>query len=258
MGRRRAERQPRSCRRRSDRAADAAGGDTALPAAGRQPRSSACFRNRERRGERCDHRLRLGQSALGGQGVRARRARGGARPADRGDQRSRTRCGGPTAWCCPASAPSPIAGAGSTRVAGMVEALERERARARPAVPRHLRRHAAHGRARPRIRGDRRGSAGSAARSTGSRPSDPSLKIPHMGWNTLNAAAAASAARRHRDRAGRAARLFRAFLSPQVGASAPISSREADYGGPVTAIVGRDTMVGTQFHPEKSQRLGLR
>ena len=87
-------------------------------------------------------------------------------------------------------------------------------------------------------------------------PTDPSLKIPHMGWNTLDVARAASAARRHRARAAGAARLFRAFLSAEAAQRADLVA-EADYGGPVTAIVGRDNMVGTQFHPEKSQKLGL-
>ncbi len=87
-------------------------------------------------------------------------------------------------------------------------------------------------------------------------PSDPNLKIPHMGWNTLNV-----------DRAHPL--LDGLTLGPQglhayfvhsyelkVADRADLVA-EADYGGPVTAIVARDNIVGTQFHPEKSQRLGL-
>ena len=88
-------------------------------------------------------------------------------------------------------------------------------------------------------------------------PADPELKIPHMGWNTLNAA------KPHPLLDGIAvgpqglhAYFVHSYhLKPDRRADLVA---EADYGGPVTAIVGRDTMVGTQFHPEKSQRLGLR
>jgi glutamine amidotransferase len=88
-------------------------------------------------------------------------------------------------------------------------------------------------------------------------PANPQLKIPHMGWNTLDAA------RPHPLLDGIAvgptglhAYFVHSFhLKP---AQRTDLVAEADYGGPVTAIVGRDTMVGTQFHPEKSQRLGLK
>ena len=87
-------------------------------------------------------------------------------------------------------------------------------------------------------------------------PKDPSLKIPHMGWNTL-------------DRKKPHALLEGIALGPQglhgyfvhsfelKPADASDLVAQAEYGGPVTAIVGRDNIVGTQFHPEKSQKLGL-
>jgi imidazole glycerol-phosphate synthase subunit HisH len=88
------------------------------------------------------------------------------------------------------------------------------------------------------------------------RPADPELKIPHMGWNTLDVV------RPHPLLGGLP-------LGPQglhayfVHSFALNPSRrsdlvaQADYGGAVTAVVGRDNIVGTQFHPEKSQKLGL-
>lgn len=85
-------------------------------------------------------------------------------------------------------------------------------------------------------------------------PSDPALKIPHMGWNDLVPG---------RDHpvlqglyAGSHAYFVHSFhLRPATPESLLAS---ADYGGPVVAAVGRDNMVGTQFHPEKSQATGLR
>jgi glutamine amidotransferase len=88
------------------------------------------------------------------------------------------------------------------------------------------------------------------------QPSDPRLKIPHMGWNTL------AACRDHPVLAGiptgpdgwHAYFVHSYHLVPQDAASHVATT---DYGGTVTAMVGRDNVVGTQFHPEKSQTLGL-
>jgi glutamine amidotransferase len=87
-------------------------------------------------------------------------------------------------------------------------------------------------------------------------PRDPSLKIPHMGWNTLNVV------RPHPlldglplGPEGRHAYFVHSYaLKPAQRADL---FADADYGGAVTAIVARDNIFGTQFHPEKSQRFGL-
>ena len=80
------------------------------------------------------------------------------------------------------------------------------------------------------------------------------LKIPHMGWNELLELAP------HPLLAGIAAHDHAYFVhSFQLRARWPQTVLAVtDYGGPITAIVGRDNLAGTQFHPEKSQATGLR
>jgi glutamine amidotransferase len=83
---------------------------------------------------------------------------------------------------------------------------------------------------------------------------DKKLKIPHMGWNELREL------RPHALLDGIADRDHAYFVhSFQLKASRPETVLGVvDYGGPVTAMVGRDNLAGTQFHPEKSQATGLR
>ncbi len=88
------------------------------------------------------------------------------------------------------------------------------------------------------------------------RPSDASLKIPHMGWNTLsvvNAHPLLAGIATGRD--GLHAYFVHSFHLAAADRAMVVA--ETDYGGPVTAMVARDNLAGTQFHPEKSQRLGL-
>lgn len=82
----------------------------------------------------------------------------------------------------------------------------------------------------------------------------PGRPVPHMGWNELIFRQPHDVLAGLED--GRHAYFvhsyaFRAALPSHVLA-------ETDYGGPVTAVIGRDNLVGTQFHPEKSQETGLR
>lgn len=93
---------------------------------------------------------------------------------------------------------------------------------------------------------------GEVARIT---PADPALKIPHMGWNELILARPD-----HPLLAGIGDGAHAYFVHSYAFACAEDADvlARVDYGGPITAIIGRDNIAGTQFHPEKSQALGLR
>lgn len=88
------------------------------------------------------------------------------------------------------------------------------------------------------------------------KPLDPDLKIPHMGWNTITEL-------RHHPLLDGVATGDAGLHAYFVHSYAFVPAHEenvvarADYGGPVTAMVAKENMAGTQFHPEKSQTLGL-
>jgi glutamine amidotransferase len=88
-------------------------------------------------------------------------------------------------------------------------------------------------------------------------PNDPALKIPHMGWNTLGVV------NDHPLLTGipTGPKGLHAYFVHSFHLATPDRAAlvaVADYGGPVTAMVAKDNLAGTQFHPEKSQTLGLK
>ncbi|MBW8638329.1 imidazole glycerol phosphate synthase subunit HisH [Hoeflea sp. WL0058] len=88
-------------------------------------------------------------------------------------------------------------------------------------------------------------------------PQDPTLKIPQIGWNTLEVRrghALLEGVPTGSD--GLHAYFVHSYFLDSENPEDIVA--DTSYGGPVTAIVARDNMAGTQFHPEKSQMLGLK
>ena len=85
-------------------------------------------------------------------------------------------------------------------------------------------------------------------------PGDPSLKIPHMGWNELKIV------QRHKVLEGIESGAHAYFVhSYHFKPALPDDLlASTDYGETLTAVIGNENIVGTQFHPEKSQETGLK
>ena len=83
------------------------------------------------------------------------------------------------------------------------------------------------------------------------------LKVPHMGWNTL-AWERDDPLLRGLPQAAAVYFVHGYHARPVDSANEPITSATTDYGGPIAATAWRDNVWATQFHPEKSQRVGLK
>ena len=86
------------------------------------------------------------------------------------------------------------------------------------------------------------------------KPADPALKVPHMGWNDLRIDRPDHPVMRG-VKNGDHAYFVHSYRFACADPRHEIA--HADYGGRVTAVIGRDNLIGTQFHPEKSQAVGL-
>ncbi len=104
-----------------------------------------------------------------------------------------------------------------------------------------------------REHGDHKGLGWIPGEVVAMQPADPALKIPHMGWNELRVR------RTHPLFGGIDAAAHAYFVHSYrfVPADPEHILATVEYGGLVTAAIGRDNLVGTQFHPEKSQATGL-
>jgi len=86
-------------------------------------------------------------------------------------------------------------------------------------------------------------------------PSDPALRIPHMGWNELEIVSGGHPVLQD---IGPGTHVYFVHSYAISCREAGVVRAQVEYGGKVAAVVARDNMVGTQFHPEKSQAAGLK
>ena len=87
-------------------------------------------------------------------------------------------------------------------------------------------------------------------------PNDPALRIPHMGWNRLRLNNSAKAPLLRDIKTDDFVYFVHSYAATGCNPQEVLAT--VDYGGEVVAVIGRKNIVGTQFHPEKSQAIGLK
>lgn len=85
-------------------------------------------------------------------------------------------------------------------------------------------------------------------------PADPELKVPHMGWNTLEPAQPDNPLLRHLPADASVYFVHSYYVRPQDDS---LIAARTEYGLPFVSMIGRGNVFATQFHPEKSQKAGL-